>query len=285
MDDYLFWMEKAIDPVGEARNDYDIFSDLAERLGAGDRFTEGRTTDEWLEHIYGTFHSHHGEYPNLDELKETGFFEIPLEWIAPPESLLASFRDDPIGAALDTPSGRIELFSETVESFGYADCPGHPTWIEPGEWKGNADAYPLSLISNQPKTRLHSQWDHGETSIDGKVDGREQIGMTPQDTAARDLVAGDVVRVFNDRGVCLAAVLIRHDLIDGVVQLPTGAWWDPDGPGGVCRSGNPNVLTHDRGTSSMAQGPSTSCLVEVEKFVGEPPAVLAHDTPILLAPQ
>ena len=285
MDDYLFWMEKAIDPVGEARNDYDIFSDLAARLGAGERFTEGRTTDEWLEHIYGIFHSYHDEYPNLDELKETGFFEIPDEWIAPPESLLVSFRDDPVGAALKTPSGKIELFSETVASFGYADCPGHPTWIEPGEWPGNADAYPLSLISNQPKTRLHSQWDHGETSIEGKIDGREQIGITPHDAAARNLVAGDVVRVFNDRGACLAAVVIRRGLIDGVVQLPTGAWWDPVESGGVCRSGNPNVLTHDRGTSSMAQGPSTSCLVEVEKYQGAPPAVRAHETPILVAPQ
>ena len=285
MDDYLFWMEKAIDPVGEARNDYDIFSDLAARLGAGERFTEGRTTDEWLEHIYGIFHSYHDEYPNLDELKETGFFEIPDEWIAPPESLLVSFRDDPVGAALKTPSGKIELFSETVASFGYADCPGHPTWIEPGEWPGNADAYPLSLISNQPKTRLHSQWDHGETSIEGKIDGREQIGITPHDAEARNLVAGDVVRVFNDRGACLAAVVIRRGLIDGVVQLPTGAWWDPVESGGVCRSGNPNVLTHDRGTSSMAQGPSTSCLVEVEKYQGAPPAVRAHETPILVAPQ
>jgi biotin/methionine sulfoxide reductase len=283
MDDYVFWMEKAIDPVGEARNDYDIFSDLAARLGAGERFTEGRTADEWITHMYETFHSGHNDYPGLDELQDAGYFEIPDDWIAAPRSLLALFRDDPKGAALDTPSGKIELFSETVESFGYADCPGHPTWMEPGEWPGNAVAYPLSLISNQPKTRLHSQWDHGETSIDGKVDGREQIGITPRDAAVRNLEPGDVVRVFNDRGVCLAAVAIRRDLIDGVVQLPTGAWWDPAEPGGMCRSGNPNVLTHDRGTSSMAQGPSTSCLVEVEKYVGEAPKVRAHDPPILLA--
>jgi biotin/methionine sulfoxide reductase len=282
MDDFLFWMEKVIDPVGEARDDYDIFSALAERLGSGDRFSEGRTTDEWIEYMYERFHSRHGEYPDLAELRDLGFFQIPERWISAPKSLLVSFREDPIGAALGTPSGRIELFSNTVASFGYADCPGHPTWIEPGEWPGNASSYPLSLISNQPKTRLHSQWDQGETSIEAKVDGREQLGITPEDATARDLEPGDLVRVFNDRGACLAAVAIRHDLIDGVVQLPTGAWWDPIEPGGMCRSGNPNVLTHDRGTSSMARGPSTSCLVEVEKYTGEPPAVRAHDTPILL---
>jgi biotin/methionine sulfoxide reductase len=193
-----------------------------------------------------------------------------------------SFRADPIGAALATPSGRIELFSEKVASFGYMDCPGHPTWIEPGEWHGNAAEYPLALISNQPKTRLHSQWDQGETSLNGKVDGREQLGLTPKDASDRNLAPGDLVRVFNDRGACLAAVAVRHDLIDGVVQLPTGAWWDPIEPGGICRSGNPNVLTHDRGTSSMAQGPSTSCLVEVEKYTGDASNVRAHDPPILL---
>jgi biotin/methionine sulfoxide reductase len=282
MDDFLFWMDKVIEPVGQARDDYDIFSDLAARLGAGERFSEGRTSDDWIEHIYASFHFNHSAYPNLDELRDTGYFHIPEEWILPAKSPLVLFRADPIGAALATPSGRIELFSETVASFGYMDCPGHPTWIEPGEWHGNAAEYPLALISNQPKTRLHSQWDQGETSINGKVDGREQLGLTPKDALARSLAPGDLVRVFNDRGACLAAVAVRHDLIDGVVQLPTGAWWDPIEPGGICRSGNPNVLTHDRGTSSMAQGPSTSCLVEVEKYTGDASKVRAHDPPILL---
>ena len=108
--------------------------------------------------------------------------------------------------------------------------------------------------------------------------------MTHADAAARALGQGDLVRVFNDRGACLAAVAIRTDLIEGVVQLPTGAWWDPVEPGGMCLSGNPNVLTHDEGTSSMAQGPSTSCLVEVELYDGEAVRVRAHDIPTLVAP-
>lgn len=281
MDDFLFWMPKVIDPVGDARNDYDIFSDLARLLGAGDRFTEGRTAGEWINHLYADFRTRHSGYPSLDELKDAGYFEIPREWIPAPPSLLAAFRDDPNGSSLATPSRKIELYSETVASFRYPDCPGQPTWIEPREWHGNAGAYPLALISNQPKTRLHSQWDHGETSVNGKTDGRERIGMTPADAAARNLESGDLVRVFNDRGSCLASVSMRDDLAEGVVQLPTGAWWDPAEPGGICRSGNPNVLTHDLGTSSMAQGPSTTCLVEVEKYAGEPPKVRAHEKPDL----
>lgn len=279
-DDFIFWMEQVIDPVAEARNDYDIFSDLARRLGVDDRFTEGRTANEWLEHIYSRFLSHHPDYPALDELREAGHFQIPEEWIPPLTSQIVAFRDDPASSPLKTPSGRVELFSETIEGFGYDDCPAHPSWLEPAEWLGNAGRYPLHMISNQPKTRLHSQWDHGETSLNGKVDGREQIGINPADAAARGLQGGDLVRVFNERGACLAAASIRADLIPGVVQLPTGAWWDPSEPDGLCRAGNPNVLTRDVGTSKLAQGPTAqTCLVEVERYLGEPPTMQAHQLP------
>ena len=279
-DDFIFWMEQVIEPVGEARNDYDIFSDLARRIGVEERFTEGRTAEEWLEHIYSRFRSHHPDYPALDELREAGHFQIPEEWIPPLVSQIVEFRNDPAGSPLKTPSGRIELFSETIEGFGYDDCPPHPSWLEPAEWLGNAGRHPLHMISNQPKTRLHSQWDHGETSLKGKIDGREQIGMSPADAGARGLQGGELVRVFNERGACLAAASIRPDLMPGVVQLPTGAWWDPSEPDGLCRAGNPNVLTRDVGTSKLAQGPTAqTCLVEVERYHGEPPAMQAHQPP------
>lgn len=284
-DDFLFWMEQAIAPVGEARNDYDIFSELARRLDAGDRFTEGRSSQEWIEHLYGRFHETNPDFPTLDELKDAGHFHIPEGRYPPIPSQLAAFRKDPVGSPLPTPSGRIELYSETIAGFDYPDCPPHPTWLEPAEWLGNASPSQLHMISNQPKTRLHSQWDHGETSLGGKVDGREQIGMTAGDAADRGLASGDLVRVFNERGATLAAVAIRDDLMPGVVQLPTGAWWDPVEVDGLCRSGNPNVLTRDAGTSSLAQGPTAqTCLVEVEKFEGEAPRVRSHESPVLIDP-
>jgi biotin/methionine sulfoxide reductase len=280
MDDFVFWMERVIDPVGEARDDYAIFSGLAARLGAGEHFTEGRTAEEWITHLYARFRDANPSYPTLAELKEAGHFQIPVEWFPQTPSRLAALREDPTGAPLGTPSGRIELYSETIEGFAYDDCPPHASWLEPAEWLGNARPEQLHMISNQPKTRLHSQWDHGETSIAGKVDGREQLGMTERDASARELQHGDLVRVFNERGATLAAVAIRDDLMEGVVQLPTGAWWDPESPGGICRSGNPNVLTRDVGTSSLAQGPTAqTCLVEVERFVGDPPQVRSHEAP------
>ncbi len=70
----------------------------------------------------------------------------------------------------------------------------------------------------------------------------------------------------------------------GVVVLATGAWYDPEAPGGLDRHGNPNVLTRDKGTSRLAQGPSAhSALVEVEKLVGAAPEVEAFEPPEIAA--
>ena len=83
------------------------------------------------------------------------------------------------------------------------------------------------------------------------------------------------MRVFNDRGSCLAGAVLDANLRRSVVQLSTGAWWDPvapGDPGALDRHGNPNVLTLDKGTSRLAQGPSAqTALVELERFDGPLP--------------
>jgi biotin/methionine sulfoxide reductase len=195
--------------------------------------------------------------------------------------MLSDFRADPEGAALGTPSGRIELFSETIEGFDLEDCPPHPTWLEPRERLGGAGRHPLHLVSNQPKTRLHSQLDHGETSVNSKVAGREPIRINPTDATERVIATGDVVRVFNDRGSCLAGAVLDDGIMPGVVQLSTGAWWTPT-EDIDCIHGNPNVLTTDAGSSGLAQGSTAhTCLVEVEKFDGSVPEIDPYATPEL----
>ena len=108
--------------------------------------------------------------------------------------------------------------------------------------------------------------------------------MHPDDAASREIKQDDVVRVYNDRGATLAAATLNEGVRPGVVVLPTGAWFDPINPA-EARSldvhGNPNVLTRDAGTSSLAQGTSAhSCLVEVERFDGELPAVRVFEQPV-----
>ncbi|MDH3233734.1 MAG: molybdopterin-dependent oxidoreductase [Alphaproteobacteria bacterium] len=285
-DHYIFAMQQAIAPVGEARTDYAIFSDLAARLGFAERFTEGRDEDEWLRHIYDRFRqgaAEHGfEAPSFDDFWEDGAIEAPRP---PPQVLFDDFRKDPAAHPLATPSGRIELYSKTIATFGYDDCPGHPSWLEPAEWLGAAAAerFPLHLISNQPKTRLHSQYDNGGYSQSEKVRGREPIALSPVDAAARGVTDGDLVRVFNDRGSSLAGAVVDDAVMPGVVLLATGAWYDPAEPGeagSLELHGNPNVLTLDKGTSKLAQGPSAqSALVEVERFDGAAPPVTAFVPP------
>lgn len=286
-DRFLAASHKVASPFGEARSDYAIFSDLAERLGAGLQFTEGLDEEGWLRRIYASARSRLAQQglasPDFDAFWEQGLLEFSEP--ADHEVLLADFRDDPVRYRLATPSGRIELFSDRVAGFGYSDCPGHPAWLEPREWLGGALArrFPMHLMSSQPARRLHSQYDNGAFSRAAKVNGREAVRLNPADAAARGIEAGDVVRIFNDRGSCLAGAVLFDGLSAGVIQLSTGAWYDPVDPADPAtldKHGNPNVLTQDRGTSRLAQGPSAqSCLVEIERFRGEAPAVTAFVPP------
>jgi biotin/methionine sulfoxide reductase len=286
-DRFMIAMKRALDPVGESRDDYEIFTALAERLGVKEKFTEGRSSAAWLRHLYDTAAQRARKFdlqlPSFEAFWSEGYIEMP-----PPDEppvMLKQYREDPEKNALPTPSGKIEIHSSTIASFGYDDCAGHPAWYEPAEWLGSplTKRYPLHLISHQPSTRLHSQYDHGSVSLASKVAGREAMTMHPDDAAARGIKAGDVVRVYNDRGACLAGVRIDDGVRPSVVVLPTGAWYDPLVPGEdgtLEKHGNPNVLTLDKGTSKLTQGCSAhTALVEVELFKGDPPPITAFDPP------
>ncbi|MEI8152666.1 MAG: molybdopterin-dependent oxidoreductase, partial [Hyphomicrobiales bacterium] len=157
-DKFIMAMGKAVEPVGEARNDFDIFSGLAQRLHIAETFTQGRDENAWLRHLYEQCRHSAGAnaavLPDFDTFWQTGYLEIPAaseEYI-----IFGDFRADPDKYKLRTPSGKIELYSEKIAGFGYNDCPPHPTWIEPWEWLGGdgAKIYPLHLVSSQPRDRL-----------------------------------------------------------------------------------------------------------------------------------
>ena len=288
-DTCLIAMRQAVAAWGEARSDFAIFADLAAALGVGERFGEGRDEMAWLRHLYDGWRSRvaddGGSAPPFDEFWEAGFLDVP--GVDEDLVLFKQFRADPERMPLGTPSGKIEIFSATIDGFRYADCPGHPTWLEPAEWLGAplARRYPLHLVANNPTARLHSQLDVGAFSQSTKVRGREPIRIHPADAAARGIRSGDVVRVFNDRGSCLAGAVLTDTVRPRVVQLSTGAWYDPldpADPDAMCVHGNPNVLTFDRGTSKLAQGCSGQhALVQVERWTGPLPPIRAYDPPAL----
>jgi biotin/methionine sulfoxide reductase len=283
-DPMMVAMHQIAEPFADARDDYAIFTDLSERLGRAAEFTEGRSPREWLQHLY---------QPTYDGLKAKGLDapdfdafwaagEVMLPQLPLDGGTLRAFREDPVGKPLPTTSGKIEIYSETIASFNYDDCPGHPVWLTPEDVVDAVN--PLQLVANQPASRLHSQLDFGGHSSAEKRRGREVARMHPADADARGIKDGDIIRLFNQRGACLASVVVTGDVMAGVVQLPTGAYYDPEDPRedkALCVHGNPNVLTRDTGTSRLAQGCTGQLtVVNVEKFTGNLPPIQAYDPPV-----
>ncbi len=264
-----------------------MFTALAQRLGVAEAFTESRDAAAWVRELYRRSITRCADLgvalPPWEELVAAGAVELPLDWDEP--VAFSELRADPAAHPLATPSGKVELYSATIAGFDYPDCPGQATWLEPAEWLGAADRYRLHLLSPQPAGMLHSQLDHGPESRRHKIQDRTAVEMNPQDARERGLAEAEVVEVYNDRGRCLAGVRLNPDLRPGVVQLPTGSWYDPLQPGHVGtldKHGHPNVLTSDRPTSHLAQGPTAhTCLVEVRRWQGPVPPVTAHEPPVL----
>ncbi|AZI44214.1 trimethylamine-N-oxide reductase TorA [Deinococcus psychrotolerans] len=282
-------MQKVIDPLYESKSDYWIFSEISKRLGFGKEFTEGRSEAQWVEFLYNDAKKQADAQkipmPPFDEFSKKGYVEFAPEADAKNFVRFADFRKDPEANPLGTPSGKIEIYSQTIEGFHYASCPPHPTWMEPAEWLGAAKAeqYPLQLLSPHPAHRLHSQLDNTAFRQTYEVAGREPITLHPADASARGIKSGDVVRVFNDRGQALAGAVVSDEVRRGAVVFHEGGWYDPadhsDNP--LCKHGDVNTLTLDIGTSDLAQGGSANtALVQLERYKGTPPAVTAFNNPV-----
>jgi len=259
--------KKAMKSYKNSKTDFEIFSGLSKKLGFLESFTEDRSELDWIKFIWNNSSKTNQKnisFPSFEEFWEKGYFELPAPKIE--KIMFNDFRKDPINFPLKTPSGKIEISSETISNFQLSDCFSHPYWFEPYEWLGNIDEYPLHLISNQPTHRLHSQLDNAANSQNSKIKGKEPVMINPSDALERDIQDGDIVMLFNKRGRVLAGANISDSVMPGVVVLSTGAWFDPDYALNLERHGNPNVLTKDVGTSSLSQGPTChTTLVQVKK--------------------
>ena len=259
--------KKAMKSYKNSKTDFEIFSGLSKKLGFLESFTEDKSELDWIKFIWNNSSKTNQKnisFPSFEEFWEKGYFELPAPKIE--KIMFNDFRKDPINFPLKTPSGKIEISSETISNFQLSDCFSHPYWFEPYEWLGNIDEYPLHLISNQPTHRLHSQLDNAANSQNSTIKGKEPVMINPSDALERDIQDGDIVMLFNKRGRVLAGANISDSVMPGVVVLSTGAWFDPDYALNLERHGNPNVLTKDVGTSSLSQGPTChTTLVQVKK--------------------
>ncbi len=273
--DEVILQPKLVEPLGECKSDYRICADLADRLGFGEAYTEGRDEKAWVEWC-------------LDRYRETRFPDLPcLETfieqnlgayskpVTQPAVGLADFRSDPQKYPLKTPSGKIEIFSKTLFDMGKSDnIPAVPKYIP--EWENpfpeddngsNASGkhrekqYPLQAIGHHSLARVHSTHDNNDWLQEAFP---QRIFINPLDAAARDINDGDLVRVWNERGELVIHARLTQRILPGVVDIPQGAWWDPD-PEGVDHGGCINVLTSHRWTPLAFGSTQHTIMVQVEK--------------------
>lgn len=234
---HLIMMEAAVHAPPLARNDYDIFSGLAERLGTYDAFTEGRTAGEWIEELYQRTRTQVPSLPTFDAFVADGVVERP-----PADEMLV-------------PETRCELDpSEALNGVSL-----HPTWFEPAEWLGDALDDQIHLVSPMPANRLHSQ--HG-----GLPEGLPDARMHPIDISERKLEVGQNIVVRSSRGALRAVVALDEGVARRVVSIDNGYPFMPAADDDrLCEGGNVNALTADRPSSSWAQATTAhSCLVRIE---------------------
>ncbi|KDF11811.1 biotin sulfoxide reductase [Citrobacter sp. MGH 55] len=284
---HLVPMKQVVPPQYEARNDFDVFAALSERWEAGgyQRFTEGKSELEWLETFY-TIAGQRGAsqqvtLPPFAEFWEANqLIEMPENPVNAQFIRFADFRRDPDAHPLKTDSGKIEIYSQRIAGYGYADCPGHPMWLEPDEWHGNAEPEQLQIVSAHPAHRLHSQLNYSHLRERYAVADREPVTIHPQDAQARGIRDGDVVRIWNHRGQILAGAVVTDGIKPGVICIHEGAWPDLDpAAGGICKNGAVNVLTKDLPSSRLGNGcAGNTALAWLEKYSG-PALTLTAFTP------
>lgn len=285
---HLVPMKRVVPPRDEARDDFEVFAELSERWETGGRarFTEGKSDLQWLETFY-QIAQQRGASQQVTLPPFAQFWEAN-ELIEMPESeenarfvRFADFRRDPQAFPLKTDSGRIEIYSRRIASFGYADCPPHPMWLAPDEWHGNAEAEQLQVLSAHPAHRLHSQLNYSALREQYAVAGREPVTLHPQDASARGIADGDLVRVWNQRGQVLAGAVVTDGIRPGVICIHEGGWPDLDpAAGGICKNGAVNVLTKDLPSSRLGNGcAGNTALAWVEKYTGPALTLTAFDPP------
>jgi len=230
--DYLLYRPRILPPAGEARSDYDALCDLAERLGFGSSFSEGRNEAAWVQHFI-----EQSEIPDPEAFRRTGVYRAPESHRAG----LDDFCANPAAQPLDTPSGKIEIASQRFARD--TGLPAIPTWMPPP-----ADPrYPLALITPHSPHRTHSQG-HLPALLQRATHALE---MHPRDAQARGLVEGMQVRIFNAQGATCVSLRITEDIAPGVASLPQGMWANLDADG-VDRGGSANMLTSTEGTPASA---------------------------------
>jgi anaerobic dimethyl sulfoxide reductase subunit A len=248
-DHYLFYSRQAVDPLPGCRHDYDIFCDLADRLGFGEAYSEGRTGKQWLDHLLAT-----SGIDDVARFRETGI----LAGDDQRRTGLSRFVENPATYPLGTPSGKIEI---RCEALGATEASAIPRCrvASPGR------DYPLRMITPHSRYRVNSQ----NANLPWARRLVEQaLAMNPRDAAGRDIHNGDTVRVRSPEGEMRIGVVLTEDIVAGCVAMPQGAWTVHDALG-VEIGGAANTLTSTTPTLPSHGSRTHSVFVEVARLAAD----------------
>ena len=255
-------------PKFENRSSYDVMAEVAEKMGVGEEFTEGRTHDEWVEYLYTTSAQANPKLPSWEEIKEQGVYKTEL-----PDAIgLSAYVSDPSANPLTTPSGKIEIYSETLDGL-------NETWdLNEGEvinpipvfsagyegYGSVTDEFPLYGTGFHHKSRVHSSYVFIPEINDL---ARPQMWINPIDANPRDINTGDVCEVKSPSGTCLIEAKVTTRIIPGTIAFPQGSWHNADMNGDrVDKGGCVNTLTAYRPTAlGKGNGTAHTYIAQVKK--------------------
>ena len=253
---FLGFSSQIVEPLDERRFEFEWLREVAERLGLAEEFSCGHTDyREWLRGIYEDYRS--SDMPSYEEFKKEGIY------IFKDAPRVIAFEAQRKGEKpFETPSGKVEIYSPTLEEMEDVRIPAVPGYVEVKEGPGKSEKYPLQLIGWHTKGRAHSVGFNNEKL---RAKYPQVLWMNPKDGAARGLQAEDLVEVWNDRGRMVVPVLLTEEIISGVVAIAEGAWYESDSQGRDV-SGSINVLTSQEPTPLAKGNPQHTNLVEVKRL-------------------
>jgi trimethylamine-N-oxide reductase (cytochrome c) len=275
----IFPEPKCVEPLGESKTDYEVVVEVAKKLGKEEAVTKGKTVEEWIKYSYDV--SGVTDLVSWEELNEKGYYVIPNRkgWEEDPAGML-NFYKDPEAHPLETPSGKIEFYSEKLAKHFPDDKerPPIPKWIEKSAMHderihgSRAKIFPLLMMSNHGRWRIHAQCDDISWTREVRTckvpgpDGYkyEPCWINPIDAEERGIKDGDIVKAYNERGIVLGGAFVTERIMPGVVYMDHGARVDSIVQGKIDRGGAINLIAPDGLISKNCVGQATSgYLVEV----------------------
>lgn len=253
--DFLGASNQIIEPIGESRFEFDWLYEVAERLGLSEEFSCGhKDYRDWLRAIYNDYKT--DEMPDYDTFKREGIY------VYPNCPTVIAFEAERKGEkAFATPSGKVEIYSPTLEAMEDPRIPAIPGYIAVAEGPGRSEKYPLQLIGWHTLGRCHTVHFNNK-ELQAKYP--QQLWMHPEDADSRSIENEDIVEVWNDRGKIIVPVLLTDEIIPGVTAIAQGAWHKTD-ENGYDVNASINVLTTQEATPLAKGNPQHTNLVNVKK--------------------